>query len=113
MILVWWMRQDVTYYLSRAQVQASIDPDEGKSTQSAWQEYTDAFFPYLKGQRKRHDKAAMDYLMREVKKGGLRVRPTAPTIKSKLHKMRRKEDEHPNYSTLPGMRFGKGPRRRR
>lgn len=87
-ILVWWMRRDIDYYLARTMVQSAIDPDEGKSTSEAWKEFTEHFYPYLKGQRKRHDQAAMGALMKEVKKGFMAVRPLVPLVKSKLSSRR-------------------------
>lgn len=89
LILVWQMRQDIEYYATRALVQAAIDiEDGGKAADEAWKKYTDAFFPHVKGRRDMGDKAALAMLMREVKKGGLRVRPLQPLVKSKLHSKR-------------------------
>jgi hypothetical protein len=86
MILVWQMRQDIEYYTTRALVQAAVDiEDEGKAVQEAWKAYTDAFFPHVKGRRDMGDKAALAMLMKEVKKGGLKVRPLMPLVRSKLH----------------------------
>lgn len=89
MILVWQMRQDIEYYATRALVQAAVETDdEGKAVQEAWKSYTDAFFPHVKGRREMGDKAALAALMKEVKKGGLRVRPVQSLVKSKLHSKR-------------------------
>lgn len=89
MILVWQMRQDIEYYGTRALVQAAIDiQDGGKAADEAWKKYTDAFYPHVKGRREMGDKAALAMLMREVKKGGLKVRPLQPLVKSKLHSKR-------------------------
>jgi hypothetical protein len=86
MILVWQMRQDIEYYATRALVQAAIDiEDGGKAANEAWKQYTDAFFPHVKNRRDFGDKAALAMLMKEVKKGGLKVRPLMPLVKSKLH----------------------------
>ena len=91
-ILVWWMRQDLHYYGVRVAVQAMIDPDKGKAAEDAWKEFTDYFYPFLKGQRKRHDKMAIGALMKEVKRGFLSVRPLAPLVKSKLGRRVREYD---------------------
>lgn len=84
MILLWRMREDIRYHHSRVLVQSSIDPDDGKATKDAWAEYTDVFYPYLKEKRRRDDKAALKFLMSEVKKGAFRVRPIAPLHRSKI-----------------------------
>lgn len=83
-ILVWWMRRDIDYYMVRVMVQSAVDPDKGKSTTDAWKDFTEYFYPYLKGQRREHDHQALGSLMREVKKGQLTVRPLMPLVKSKL-----------------------------
>lgn len=105
MILVWQMRQDIEYYETRALVQAALDiNDEGKAAQDAWKAYTDAFFPHVKGRRQSGDKAALASLIKEVKKGGLRVRPLMPLVKSKMHSKRIKHFERSDDSNMPGMR---------
>jgi len=89
MILVWQMRRDIEYYGTRCLVQAELDiKDDGKAVQDAWKQYTDAFFPHVKSKRDIGDKSAMDVLMKEVKKGGLAVRPLQPLVKSKIHSKR-------------------------
>jgi len=89
MILVWQMRQDIEYHTTRVIVQAAVDiEDDGKAVQDAWKTYADAFFPHLKERRVLGDKAAMDMLMKEIKKGGLSVRPLTTLVKSKLHSRR-------------------------
>jgi hypothetical protein len=111
MLLVWRMRQDREYNAIRVFVQAAIDPDQGKSTQDAWKEFSDTFFPYLKGQKRRGDKAAIDYLMKEVSRGPLTVKPLVPLVKSRLRGTRR-PDARDNDNDMPPMRVGKGGRRR-
>lgn len=86
MIIVWRMREDIRYHEIRTLVQASIDPDDGKSTKDAWGELTDVFYPYLKGKRRRDDRAALEFLMREVKKGAFGIRPLAPLHRSKIRR---------------------------
>lgn len=104
MILLWQMRQDVEYYTTRALVQAAVDiDDEGKAVQEAWKSYTDAFFPHLKGKRDTSDQAALAMLMKEVKKGGLKVRPVQPLVKSKLHSKRIKH-YGPDDNIVSGVR---------
>lgn len=108
MILVWQMRQDIEYYATRVLVQAAIDiEDNGKAVQDAWKAYTDVFFPQVKGKRDRGDKAALASLMKEVKKGGLRVRPLMTLVKSKMHSKRIKhlggDDDN-----MPSVRKRKG-----
>lgn len=89
MILVWQMRQDIEYYATRALVQAAIDiEDGGKAASEAWAKYSDVFYPHVKKRRDLGDKAALAMLMKEVRKGGLRVRPLQPLVKSKLHSKR-------------------------
>lgn len=105
LLLVWQMRQEIEYYAVRAVVQASIDPDEGKSTQDAWKSFTEQFYPYLMEQVKRGDRAAVEYLVKEVKKGPLRVIPLMPLVKSR---MRKKIDGATNNDDLPDVRIGKG-----
>ena len=95
MILVWQMRQDIEYYGNRVLVQAAIEiKDGGKAASEAWQKFTDVFYPHVKGKRDRGDKAALASLMREVAKGGLKVRPLHSLVRSKLHSKRYK-----NYAT--------------
>ena len=94
MILVWQMRQDIEYYSTRALVQAAVNiEDDGKAVQDAWKSYTDAFFPHVKGRREHGDQAALASLMKEVKKGGMKVRPLMSLVKSKLHSKRIKHVE--------------------
>ena len=113
MILLWQMRQESDYYLQRAIVQASIDPDQGKSTTEAWKEFTDHFYPYLGPETKKSDQKALDVLMEEIKRGGLAVRPTAPQVKSRMRKLREKATNVTNDDGVPSMRVRKGRRRRR
>ncbi|MHC4507735.1 MAG: hypothetical protein ACYTAO_02090 [Planctomycetota bacterium] len=104
MILVWQMRQDIEYYSIRALVQAAIDiDDKGKAVQEAWKQYTDAFFPHVKSKRDFGDKAALAMLMKEVKKGGLKVRPLMPLVRSKLHGKRIRH-YGPDDDNLSGVR---------
>jgi hypothetical protein len=109
MLLVWRMRQEREYNAIRAVVQSAIDPDQGKSTQDAWAEFSDSFYPYLKEQRKRGDKAAIDYLMKEVARGPLKITPLVPLVKSRLHGKRRKDAD----SDLSSVRIRKGRTRGR
>jgi len=104
MLLVWRMRKDCEYNAIRAVVQSAIDPDQGKSTQDAWVEFSDSFYPYMKEHRKRGDKAAIDYLMKEVAKGPMRVIPLVPLVKSRLYGRKRKDVD----SDLPPVRVRKG-----
>lgn len=104
MILVWQMRQDIEYYSTRALVQAAVDiDDKGKAVQEAWKAYSDAFYPHVKGKRDFGDKAALAMLMKEVKKGGLKVRPLMPLVKSKLHGKRIKH-YGPDDNDMSGVR---------
>jgi hypothetical protein len=83
------MRQDIEYYSTRALVQAAIDiKDGGKAADEAWKKYTDMFFPHVKSRRDMGDKAALAMLMKEVVKGGLKVRPLQSLVKSKMHSKR-------------------------
>lgn len=94
LILVWQMRQEIEYHSTRALVQAAVDAgDDGKSVQDAWKDFTDAFFPHIKGKRDMGDKAALAMLMKEVQQGGLRVKPLMPLVKSKIHSKRIKHYE--------------------
>ena len=113
MILLWQMRQEADYYLQRTIVQASIDPDQGKSTTEAWKEFTDHFYPYLGPETRKSDQRALDVLMEEIKRGGLAVRPTAPQVKSRMRKLREKATNATNDEGVPSMRVRKGRRRRR
>lgn len=104
LILVWQMRQDIEYYSTRCLVQAAIDvQDGGKAANEAWKEYTDAFFPHVKGKRSHGDQAALSMLMKEVKKGGLSVRPMEPLMKSKIHSKRIKH-YGPDDNDMSGVR---------
>lgn len=97
MILVWQMRQDAQYFLTRAVVQASTETDDGgDSVQKAWKEFTNKYFPYLEQQQKDADKIALDALFREVKKGGLMVTPLEPLTKKARQRRRggRSSDNH-------------------
>lgn len=116
MILLWQMRQEAEYYLSRVLVQASIDPDEGKSTTEAWKEFTDRYYPYLAEEVKKGDKAALDVLMNEVKRGGLAVRPLSPLVKDRMVKLRKEATNARGAGSDPGVprvRVRKGRYRRR
>lgn len=110
MILVWQMRQEIDFYTARALVQAQADDSkDGKPTQDAWKALTDAFYPYMKEQRRKSDKAAMDFLRREVAKGAFRVRPLVPVVKSRLHARRKKVYERPpDYPNLSRLRKRQG-----
>ena len=116
MILVWQMRQDIEYYETRVLVQAALDiEDSGKAVQEAWKSYTDAFFPHVRGRRELGDKAALAALIKEVKKGGLLVRPIQSLVKSKIHSKRIKHYERDD-DDLSSMRERQGvphPGRRR
>jgi hypothetical protein len=110
------MRQDIEYYETRALVQAAMEiEDGGKAASEAWQKYTDVFYPHVKKRRDMGDKAALAMLMKEVKKGGLSVRPLQPLVKSKLHSKRIKL-YGPDDDNMSGVRERKDisvPRRRR
>jgi len=118
MILLWQMRQEAEYYLSRTIVQSAVDPDGGKATTDAWKEYTDRFYPYLKAETKKSDEAALGYLVKEVKKGSLSVRPLMPIVKSRLRGKKRGESNvtelarNPANPGVPRMRVRKSPRKR-
>lgn len=108
-LLVWRMRRDYEYNGVRAIVQAAVNPDDGKSTQDAWAEYTNAMFPYLGEQKRRSDKAALDYLMKEVARGPLSIKPLVPLVKSRLHGRKRDADNN----DLSSVRFRKSGSRTR
>lgn len=104
LILVWQMRRDIEYYGTRALVQAAIEiQDGGKAADEAWKKYTDVFFPHVEGRREMGDKAALAMLMREVKKGGLKVRPLQSLVKSKMHSKRIKR-YGPDDDNMSGVR---------
>ena len=116
MILLWQMRQEAEYYLTRVIVQSSIDPDQGKSTTEAWKEFTDHFYPYLAEEVKRGDKAALDVLWKEIRRGGLSVRPLEPLVKSKMAKLRKEATNAYGSNDddgMPRVRVRKGRYRRR
>lgn len=97
MILVWQMRQDAQYFLTRSIVQASTEMDDGgESVQKAWREFTDKYYPYLEAQRKGDDKIALECLFKEIKKGGLTVTPLEPLTK-KARQRRRRGVRSDNY----------------
>lgn len=109
MILVWRKRADIDYFLARAICQSNIDAgDEGKAANNAWKEYTDMFFPYMQAEEKRSDAAALNYLMKEVKKGALGVRPLMPLVKSRMSN--RRVHEHANDKYLSQLRKREGER---
>jgi|GEM_PF-4710105 len=104
LILVWQMRQEIEYYATRALVQAAVETDDdGKAVQDAWKDFSEAFFPHIKGKRDMGDKAALAMLMKEVQKGGFRVKPLMPLVKSKLHSKRIKHYERDD-DDMSGMR---------
>ena len=109
MILVWRKRADIEYFLGRAICQSSVDAgDEGKAASAAWKEYTEMFFPYMKAEEGKSDQAALNYLMKEVKKGALGVRPLMPLTKSRASN--RRVHEHANDEYLSKLRKRKGSR---
>lgn len=69
MIMVWQMRQDATYFLNRAIVQAAMEiGDGGEASQKSWGEFTDKFYPYLEDRRKKGDAAALKVFYKEFNK---------------------------------------------
>lgn len=111
LILVWQMRQEIEFHALRVLVQGAVDPDQGKSTIEAWGEFGEHFYPYLKNHQKRSDQIALESLYKEIKKGGLKVIPLSPLIKSRLHKKRRDDApvrEATDHDNLPELRLGQG-----
>lgn len=95
MLLVWQYRQTIRLHETRAIVQSVLaaqgDSQElQKAAQSAWESFMDELLPYQRGQRKRHDQAAIDYLKQEAARGPLKVTPLVPLHrpKSKLRRVR-------------------------
>jgi hypothetical protein len=88
MILVWQMRQDAQYYQIRAIVQASVEAsDGGEAAQKAWGSFTDKYYPYLEGIRKRGDEAALKSFYKEADKR-LTVTPLQPLTKKERQRRR-------------------------
>lgn len=90
MMMVWRMRQDVAMNQTRAMIQAIIaaaseGDDANKNMQDAWADYKEELFPFQRGQKKRTDQAAIDYLKQEVARGPLKVIPLQPVGKAKSH----------------------------
>ena len=90
MLLVWQMRQTIRLQETRAIVQAIIaanSDDQGiqKALKESWDTFTDELMPYQRGNRKRQDQTAIDFLKQEAKRGPLKVIPLVP-----LHKPRSK-----------------------
>jgi len=87
MLLVWRMKQDIELQKTRSIVQAVVaSASEGekanKQLQEAWQDLLDEMYPFQRGQRKRADQAAMDYLRKEVSRGPYRITPLQPVGKA-------------------------------
>jgi len=110
MMMVWRMRQDVLMSQTRALVQAvcaaaSEGEDANKNLQTAWTDYVEELFPFRRGQTKKADVAAIDYLKQEVAKGPLRVIPLQPvgraTSKLKARQVAR-EGEKARVVRFPG-----------
>jgi hypothetical protein len=110
MILVWQMRQEIDFYTVRAIIQSEADDSkDGKPTQDAWKAVVDAFYPYMKEQRRKSDLAAMNFLKREVARGAFRIRPLVPVVKSRLAQRRKKTYERPpDYPVMSRLRKRQG-----
>lgn len=105
MLMVWRMRQDIEMQKTRAVVNAVIaassagEAAEGanKTLNESWQDFLDDMYPFQKGQRNKTDKAAIDFLKREVAKGPLKVVPLQPIGKArsklKTRYLRREENK--------------------
>jgi len=98
LLLVWQMRQTIRLQETRAIVQAllsaqSEDSNVQKATKEAWEGYLDELFPYQRGQRKRQDRAAIDYLKNEAARGPLTVTPLVPLHKPRS-RMRSRRTRH-------------------
>lgn len=96
MLMVWRMRQDLDLYRTRALVTAIVaaaTKGEGsdKELQDAWKSYVEEVFPWQRGQRTNSDKAAIEYLKKEVARGPLHVMPLQSLSKPKS-RMRRRHD---------------------
>jgi hypothetical protein len=93
-LMVWQYRQTIRLHETRSIVQAVLasgtdNQELQKAAQSAWETFMDELLPYQRGQRKRNDKAALDYLKREVARGPLRVIPLVP-LKSPRSRLKAK-----------------------
>jgi len=89
MMMVWRMRQDVAMNQTRVLIQAVIaaasegTDEANKNMQDAWADYKEELFPFQRGQKKRTDELAIEYLKQEVSRGPLRVIPLQPAGKAK------------------------------
>lgn len=99
MLLVWRMRQDIRMYEHRVLVQAVLatapaDTDEKtwKTVQEAWKDYDEELFPFQRGKRRTEDKAAIDYLKREVGRGPLTVTPLQPLTSKGRSRLKRRHE---------------------
>jgi hypothetical protein len=111
MMMVWRMRQDVAMNQTRAMIQAIIaaaseGDDANKNMQDAWADYKEELFPFQRGQKKRTDQAAIDYLKQEVARGPLKVIPLQPVGKAKSMLRHR-------HAEVEEMKLRKPRRRRR
>jgi hypothetical protein len=61
---------------------ASEGEKSNKQLQEAWQDLLDEMYPFQKGQRKKADQVAMDYLRKEVSRGPYRITPLQPVGKA-------------------------------
>jgi hypothetical protein len=102
-----------TRALVQATLAAAADSEQGnKNLRESWQDYVDEMFPFQRGQRKRDDQAAIDYLKKMAAEGPLTVKPlqTLNKPKSKLKKqyIKRTQDES---TTVSRMRIRQDKRR--
>lgn len=101
MLLVWRMKQDIRLLEMKALVQAVMyagveEPDDKDTSQLnvAWTEYAEEMFPFQRGQVKRQDQSAVEYLKKEVARGPLSIRPLQylGKARSRLHRRRSSQD---------------------
>lgn len=81
-VYLWILRQEREFLAHRAQIQAVIDPNNHKVVQSAFDDLTEAFNPYLEGHKKEEEKKAKERMLKEINRGVLGVTPVGPAIGS-------------------------------
>lgn len=84
MIIVWQMREDITFYAHQALTQATANAEDGDAVKKAWDAFVDASFPWQAEELNKADAAAMEVLRKVVAEGPLHVIPLMPLVNSKL-----------------------------
>jgi len=74
------MRQEREFLAHRATIQAIVAKDNTKAVQSAFEDLSNAFNPYLENYRVEEKNKLHKLLQKEVARGVLSVKPSGPAI---------------------------------